>query len=104
MRAPLLAVVAGGALAAGCGTVASLAQPDDSGRVYGGVRRDLDWAMKVIDGPADSNGPLMNSGGDGRAGALFAAVLILGPVLDVPLSLVGDTVTLPLARWLDTDR
>ncbi len=105
MRAPLLAAVAGAALlAAGCGTVASLAAPDDSGRVYGGVRRDIHWATKVFDGPADPNGPLTNSGGDGKAGALFAAVFIVGPVLDVPFSLLGDTITLPLARWLDADQ
>ena len=104
MRAPLLAAAIGVCLAAGCGTVASLAQPDDCGRVYGGVRRDVAWATNVFDGPANPNGPLNNSGGDGTAGAIFAAVFILGPLIDLPFSILGDTLTFPLARWLDDDR
>lgn len=105
MRPPLLAAAAAALLAAGCGTVASLAQPDDCGRVYGGVRRDVAWATNVFDGPADPNGPLANTGGgDGTAGAIFAAVFIVGPLIDLPLSLLGDTLTFPLARWLDDDR
>jgi uncharacterized protein YceK len=104
MRRSLLAAAVA-ALTAGCGTVASLTMPDDSGRVYGGVRRDLDWAVKVVDGPAEPNGILTNSGGgDGKAGALFAAFFILGPVVDLPLSFIGDTITFPLARWLDADK
>jgi uncharacterized protein YceK len=101
MRAPLLAAVAAASLAAGCGTVASLCRPDDAGRVYGGVRKDLDWATKLVDGPADPSGPLKESG---TGAALLGAFLIVAPVLDFPLSLVGDTLTLPLARLLDADK
>ncbi len=105
MRLPFLAAVAGSALAAGCGTVASMCQPDDSGRVYGGVRKDIDWIGKLVDGPADPNGPLKNTdGGNGAAGAIFAAVLVFGPVVDLPFSFLADTLTLPLARWLEADQ
>jgi hypothetical protein len=34
-------------------------------------------------------------------GAIIAGIMILGPVIDIPLSLIGDTVTYPLARWID---
>jgi uncharacterized protein YceK len=103
MRRPLLAAALGATLAAGCGTVASLTSPDDSGRVYGGIRRDIDWAVKIVDGPADPNGPLKS--GDGGAGmAALAAFLVVAPVLDFPLSLAADTLAFPLVRWLDRDK
>ena len=103
MRRPLLAAALGAALAPGCGTVASLVSPDDSGRVYGGVRRDLDWAVKVVDGPADPNGPLKSTD-SGAGAAMLAAVFVLGPVIDLPLSLAADTLAFPLVRWLDRDK
>ena len=71
-------VCAGAALCSGCGTLLNTAYflPCEGGqRVYGGVRLDWDAAVE----------------NNGNTPALAAAVLLA----DLPLSLVGDTLTLP---------
>ena len=83
----------------GCGTVVNLATPAREGKVYGGVRTDIQAIEKLVEGGDASGGPLSSPGSG--AGALFALAFVALPVLDLPLSVVGDTLTLPLTRWLD---
>ena len=87
----------------GCGTVANYVTGNPP-KTYGGVAFDLDQAAKLVDG---ETGP-MNAGlgsSDSGAGAAIAAAMAVGlavwPVLDLPLSLIGDTVTYPLTKWIE---
>jgi uncharacterized protein YceK len=71
---------------AGCGTIVNFAQGDPD--IYGGVQKDIQF----IETPRKQGG-----GGVGvNTGMLLA---VLAP-LDTCLSLVGDTLTLPLAICL----
>ena len=72
----------------GCGTLHNVA-PYGAGetRVYGGVRGDLRQAKDSIQGAAQAKS-LGDFAGNTGVGLLS--------VLDVPLSAVGDTVTLPV--------
>jgi uncharacterized protein YceK len=83
----------------GCGTVCNLVVPGREDKVYGGVRFDVEQIQKLVEGAPASDGVL--SPGAGNLGGLLAAAFVLGPFLDLPLSAVGDTVTLPITRWLD---
>src|SRR5687768_16376702 len=77
-------------LLAGCGTVANLVPvPPATGemRVYGGVATDLDTARQMSAGAAATDDPVER--------CLCYANAALA-VLDVPLSAVGDTLTLPV--------
>ena len=79
----------------GCGTVCNLASADPDN--YGGVQRDL----KVAD-DASANGGFLSGiqGGDARGGAFMAAFVLALYGADLTLSVVGDTLTLPLAAYL----
>jgi uncharacterized protein YceK len=79
--------------AMGCGTMANLEQANrkDSdapfGRMYGGVQHDMAWARKCFES---------TSGTDGKEPSLLdqaKGTYYLG--VDLPCSLVGDTLTLP---------
>jgi uncharacterized protein YceK len=77
-------------LVGGCGTFTNLT--DDGGtRIYGGVTRDVD---QVLDSYTASN----------NSAIYFAGLLVW--CADVPLSALGDTVTLPyvvpVAMWNET--
>ena len=82
-------------LAGGCGTVANTAvlPPEEGGKqVYGGVRVDWEAARHVV---AEISGDYP------RSPFLFVSGLL---AVDLPLSAIGDTVTLPYtipyALWL----
>jgi uncharacterized protein YceK len=80
----------------GCGTVCNLTSRDPDN--YGGVQRDLKFADD-----ATANGGLLSgaSGGGGGTGDGWAAVFVLALYgADLTLSIVGDTLTLPLAAYL----
>lgn len=88
----IVAVVAGACLLpAGCGTVCNLAIPGQ--RVpYGGVSIDriaIDnvWGGGAVGAPSSSG-----------SGGLFGVFVLIAPVVDLPLSAVGDTLTLPLVQ------
>jgi uncharacterized protein YceK len=94
LRAFLLAVATCAACAAGgCGTVENLQGTDRSiptGRPYGGVRYDAELGMAML---ADT------SGGHGGLLGRSVQLLVLAPyflAVDLPLSAVGDSLTLPL--------
>ena len=73
-------VVAG----SGCGTAVNFFNGESKGPelVYGGVQMDYQFAAEHIqDQPAQG------------------LPLVLGAFLDLPLSLLGDTLTLPLILW-----
>jgi len=78
--------------ACGCGTFENLRGEDPyvpTERVYGGVRYDFEKSMIML---ADTSGG--HGGWLGRS-----AQLLLGPYLllvDLPISAVGDTLTLPI--------
>src|SRR4051794_25427740 len=77
-------------LAGGCGTFVNTLwfTPDEGGkRAYGGVRADVQYVRQTATEPAEHETVL------GRAGK---ATLM---ALDVPFSLVGDTVLLPVNLW-----
>ncbi|HEY3789944.1 MAG TPA: YceK/YidQ family lipoprotein [Urbifossiella sp.] len=86
----------------GCGTCCNLIGAGSEERAFGGVRFDVDTIGKIADGESLGFQPLAqpDTGGTG-VGAIIAGIMILGPVIDIPLSLIGDTVTYPLARWID---
>jgi uncharacterized protein YceK len=96
-RRTLLFVAAAVSLLGGCGTVLNLASKDPE--IYGGPQKDLQFMMTPRNGGATQAvavWPLPS--GSAFAGApawLFPLVLA-----DIPLSIVGDTLTLPLAIYL----
>ena len=92
---PLVLLVA----CTGCGTVVNLVTPVQEGKVYGGVKTDVDLIQKLFDGSTASTGPLASP--SQGVGSLFAVACVVLPFMDLPLSLLGDTLTLPLTRWLD---
>lgn len=81
--------------ASGCGTISNLKQvekddPDRSGaRIYGGVREELRF---VTEAAFDAH-PFGFPG----VGVMFCGV-------DFPLTLIGDTITLPYTFWMQLDR
>jgi uncharacterized protein YceK len=97
MIKPLVVVIlatCGISMMVGCGTVQNLRGGDQyipSGRVYGGVRYDIEKGIG-----------LLIDGSGGCAGLSGRALqLIIGPCLlmvDLPLSAVADTVTLPICQ------
>jgi uncharacterized protein YceK len=84
-------VIAVGMLCAlsGCGTMENLS---GSGGVYGGVRDDASLMTKCLT-------PEENPNSNRAADLALAAILLM----DLPLSLVGDTVTLPLSLLFGGD-
>src|SRR4051812_26255035 len=87
---PVLALGATALVMSGCGTIANTVWlfPEEGGqRVYGGVRGDWEIAREAATNRSES-GP---------------NTLLWLPIADMPLSAVGDTVTLPvtvpLALW-----
>ncbi|HTU18168.1 MAG TPA: hypothetical protein VMG10_08895 [Gemmataceae bacterium] len=91
-RAAALAIVAG--LLSGCGTVANLETGARQGwknaQIYGGVRRDVQSGADWFD---HSWTPLKNWEIMQDVGAVVGVALV---GIDVPLSAVGDTLTLPV--------
>ena len=80
------------ALLGGCGTVANitLSGPPSTGgsmKVYGGVRRDMDIVRDCTTNP---DHPKDN------AKAICFATAVTVAALDLPLSVVADTITLPI--------
>ena len=71
-------------LSNGCGTICNLKSGDPE--VYGGIRKDVDYMMTP---PASGNNQASGSGGS-AAGILVILTAEMG------LSLVADTLTLPL--------
>ena len=87
-RAGALAALAGAVVwLGGCGTVANLVRSGDEQRVFGGVRLDMEAVQECAGEVGKAGGP--ENPADTVVGATFS-------VLDIPLSLVGDTLTLPL--------
>jgi uncharacterized protein YceK len=90
-----LLAIALAVLPSACGTVCNLASgnPDN----YGGVQRDLQFGSDTT-----AKGGLLASataaGGTGDAGGRVALLALYG--MDVSLSFIADTVTLPLAAYL----
>jgi uncharacterized protein YceK len=103
-RAFLLVVLAVILFSGGCGTVVNLLDPTNGERKFGGIARDVQCAGDIADGGSVSAPSSLPSGGgsQGALGAALAALIVIGPFLDIPLSLIGDTLTYPLARWLDS--
>jgi hypothetical protein len=99
VKALLLLVAAAAALSlTGCGTVCNLAggmiHPDEEPRVYGGVLRDFEVIGAVVTGsPSDEQ---THVGGDGKDEVIGLAFVAALGVADPLLSLVGDTLTLPI--------
>ena len=82
------------ALASGCGTIVNFASGDPE--IYGGPRKDIEFLQTPRSVQAAPNTPAGSSGSAGR-GAAFVAAFV---VADIPVSLVADTLTLPLAVYL----
>ena len=80
----------------GCGTVVNLATPLQDKKVYGGVRNDIDLIEKFTEGES-----VLGSTPGNEVAVMFALAIVVLPFLDLPLSAVGDTLSLPLTRWLD---
>jgi len=85
---------------AGCGTTVNLATREN--KVYGGVRNDLDVIEGLFEGTPDPNVHL------GGVEVLFALFVVSLPALDLPFSLLADTLTstdansgCPLCRFLE---
>jgi uncharacterized protein YceK len=96
----VIAFALGTLLSSGCGTIVNLIKPEDDLRAYGGVRRSIGQVDKVVNGDTS----LQMGTSDGTVALMAAAVFLLFPFVDVPLSFVGDTLTYPLAHWLGKRR
>jgi hypothetical protein len=81
----------------GCGTTCNLAgsftHPETEPRVYGGVRRDLEFVDDVV----QKGKPI---GSDPKA----VVVLVPFALAEAILTLVGDTLTLPITIYLQDRR
>ena len=78
----------------GCGTAVNtlwLAPFEGGQRVYGGVRADLDVMRRTVAGESD----ITVSGEQVKATSREQIRSILFLTLDLPLSVIGDTLTLP---------
>jgi uncharacterized protein YceK len=71
-------------LMSGCGTICNLKSGDPD--IYGGVKKDVAFIQTP---PSDPNS---TTWGSGQAGAIFLAII----AAEMGLSLVADTLTLPL--------
>lgn len=83
-------------LLSGGGTVVNFVQQDHD-KTFGGVQQDMDFIDQLVN--ADS--PIMSTG---SGGSPWMVVLVVAPFVDLPLSILGDTLTFPIARWLDDQR
>jgi hypothetical protein len=97
LTAALLATVP---FCGGCGTVAGCLTTSGQGELaYSGVRFDVQVIEKLVDG---SGPPLFSASDSGLGAGLAAAVFLLGPFADLPLSFAADTLAYPLTAWLDS--
>jgi uncharacterized protein YceK len=95
----------------GCGTVCNLAggvmHPDNEPRIYGGVIRDVEIIDKVVNKPkANPDNQQVSqaiSGGWEKAAVLAAFVAVIISA-DPVLSMVADTLTLPITIPLQIRR
>jgi uncharacterized protein YceK len=95
---PTAAVVALAVLSAsGCGTVCNLASGDP--QIYGGPQADIMMALTPAHGAGDTP-PSPAREGDATAEGFNGSWPFLLVLADIPLSLVGDTMTLPLTVYL----
>jgi hypothetical protein len=89
----------------GCGTTCNLAggilHPESEPRVYGGVIRDVEILDTAVSGDAP-NDPVIQGSDKGAAVAMAALVSLA--VADPMLSLVADTLTLPVTIPLQERR
>ena len=81
-------------IVSGCGTCANTLwlRPEEGGsRIYGGVRLGVETASEAVSRPYDAEDDLVDR-----------CQCIILPTLDMPFSLVGDTLTLPwtVSAWL----
>src|SRR5262245_47515387 len=92
----LLSVAAGG-----CGTMTNLATPvarGEAARVYGGVENDVRFAGGILACPWSGLpliGPSNGQPDDTFTWLALAPVFLTLTAIDLPMSLVGDTLTLP---------
>jgi uncharacterized protein YceK len=89
MKGTLIAVFVtiAAVLLSGCGTICNLATGDPE--IYGGPQKDAEFLQNLH--PAE---------GGGAAAGKGMAIVLLATVADVSLSVVGDTLTLPLAIYM----
>jgi uncharacterized protein YceK len=104
-----LAVILVAFVSSGCGTVCNLAggvvHPDSEPRIYGGVIRDFEIIDKVVSKPEPLLHPQAGSSlGNGQGAAYFLAAIIAVAALDPVVSLVADTLTLPITIPLQNRR
>ncbi len=104
-RAIPVAVLVAALFSSGCGTIENFATPKDGVRTFGGVALDLQHASDLANGSTGGAGSPVGSGG-GTQGTTYAAMtlaIVFAPFLDLPFSFIGDVITYPLARFLDSD-
>lgn len=92
-RAIYVALLLSSVPMAGCGTVANLANkdPEEGKAPFGGVKQDL----SCIESASDGGFGVRKHGADGEQYPQWPIVFLCAA--DLPLSLVGDTVTWPYA-------
>ncbi|HWY88386.1 MAG TPA: YceK/YidQ family lipoprotein [Gemmataceae bacterium] len=94
-----------GASSAGCGTICNLAggiaHPDSEPRVFGGFIKDVEIIESAVSKPSQQY--LQNQGAGEGAGYAVVAIVALASV-DPVLSLVADTLTLPITIPLQERR
>lgn len=81
----------------GCGTVLNLA--DTEPMPYGGPGKDLQW-LECWTSPVAPPVQHPQSVGDTKANWICLGLSLF----DLPLTVVGDTITLPAALWLERHR
>ena len=91
-----------GLLSAGCGTFSNvvwLAPFEGGERVYGGVRVDMDVLQRAASGETG-----IYQGGKQVQDSVRQTETILACAFDLPLTAIGDTLTLPYVLWLQANR
>jgi uncharacterized protein YceK len=88
----------------GCGTVSNLAGPDAKARVYGGVRQDCAAFYGMEVNAAALRSPNCDTfDGNKNNDIVLRSPFAVFAALDLPLSVVGDTLTLPYTLFVNSD-
>jgi uncharacterized protein YceK len=88
----------------GCGTLHNVefdtccsGSSPDSFRVYGGVQADIGCAVKTLGEMTSADRPV-------SVRILYGTLVPTLTLLDLPLSAIADTLTLPLVVWRSIER
>jgi uncharacterized protein YceK len=108
MKRISLAVILVALSSSGCGTVCNLAggvvHPDSEPRIYGGFIRDFEIIDKAVSKPDEHLLSPRGNPPSGQGGAYAMTAILAIAAVDPVVSLVADTLTLPITIPLQNRR